>query len=157
MPLTEFYPHPRMRDGTLNKCKECARKDTANRHEKKSADPVWLLKEMERHRQKQQRCREEGTAVVLTGERKREVTRRYRAKYPEKAKAHSASYRAANSGLLESKPCEVCGNPKTEKHHEDYKQPLDVKWLCTKHHAERHVELRRQALLMAVLTPEQKR
>lgn len=30
-----------------------------------------------------------------------------------------------------------------QAHHEDYTKPFDVVWLCTKHHAERHRELRR--------------
>jgi hypothetical protein len=39
-------------------------------------------------------------------------------------------------------PCVVCGNPKTDGHHEDYSKVLDVVWLCRKHHMERHDELR---------------
>ena len=46
--------------------------------------------------------------------------------------------RAIASGAMVRKPCEVCGNPKTQAHHDDYAKPLDVRWLCTKHHAEQH-------------------
>jgi hypothetical protein len=47
---------------------------------------------------------------------------------------------ALEAGLLERKPCEVCGK-KGEAHHEDYSRPCDVKWLCFKHHVKRHGEL----------------
>jgi hypothetical protein len=46
------------------------------------------------------------------------------------------------SGRLKKLPCEVCGNPKSDGHHDDYAKPLDVKWLCRKHHAERHRAMR---------------
>lgn len=43
-------------------------------------------------------------------------------------------------GLIEAKPCEHCGNPEAEKHHEDYNQPLAVTWLCRKCHLAEHRE-----------------
>lgn len=70
----------------------------------------------------------------------REHARAYRAKHPEKALAHRAVSRAMGVGLLERKPCVVCGEPRTHGHHDDYSKPLDVVWLCIKHHAERHRE-----------------
>jgi len=38
---------------------------------------------------------------------------------------------------IERKPCEVCGE-KAEAHHDDYNKPLEVRWLCRKHHREWH-------------------
>ncbi len=35
--------------------------------------------------------------------------------------------------------CEVCGM-KAEAHHNNYDKPLEVKWLCFKHHREYHKE-----------------
>lgn len=39
---------------------------------------------------------------------------------------------------LERLPCEVCGAV-AEGHHENYDKPLEVRWLCTKHHHEAHL------------------
>jgi hypothetical protein len=42
---------------------------------------------------------------------------------------------------LPDKPCEICGNPKVDKHHDDYAKPLEVMWLCRRHHIQRHINL----------------
>lgn len=41
-------------------------------------------------------------------------------------------------GKLKKKPCEVCGASEVEMHHEDYSKPLQVNWLCRKHHMDNH-------------------
>ena len=45
---------------------------------------------------------------------------------------------ALRSGKLQKQPCWVCGEPKSEGHHAHYDLPLDVVWLCRKHHREAH-------------------
>lgn len=41
--------------------------------------------------------------------------------------------------VLERMPCEQCGSTeKIHAHHDDYAKPLDVRWLCSKHHKEWH-------------------
>ena len=57
---------------------------------------------------------------------------------PEKRRAHNAVSNALRDGILRKSPCEVCGAAETTAHHEDYSRPLDVRWLCTKCHAEIH-------------------
>ena len=43
-----------------------------------------------------------------------------------------------NKKQLTKQPCEVCGDLNVVAHHCDYNKPLDVMWLCRKHHAEWH-------------------
>lgn len=44
---------------------------------------------------------------------------------------------AVRDGRLFKFPC-FCGEFKTQGHHEDYSKPLDVIWLCAKHHNQLH-------------------
>lgn len=54
--------------------------------------------------------------------------------------------KAIAEGSLVPQPCEVCssmpilanGNRGVQAHHDDYTKPLEVRWLCSKHHAEWH-------------------
>lgn len=64
--------------------------------------------------------------------------RRFRAKYPQKHKAHLWVHYAVKHGKLFRQPCVVCGNTKSFAHHPDYSKPLEVVWLCRVHHTEVH-------------------
>ena len=55
LPITEFYTHPGMADGHLNKCKDCTKRDENIRHQKKVLDPEWVGKERARGREKYHR------------------------------------------------------------------------------------------------------
>lgn len=66
-------------------------------------------------------------------------------KHPEQEKRHTVRQilrKAIKSGAVSKYPCSVCGNPKSQAHHEDYDKPLDVIWLCRKHHQEKHIHIR---------------
>jgi len=52
--------------------------------------------------------------------------------------SHYLVMKAIKKGTLKRLPCEKCGNEKTHAHHSDYSKPLDVIWLCPKHHRELH-------------------
>jgi len=41
-------------------------------------------------------------------------------------------------GLLIPYPCEICDSLKVEAHHDDYRKPYCVRWLCREHHLEYH-------------------
>ncbi len=71
---------------------------------------------------------------------RREIARKHRAAHPEKRQARRAGE------VLSKKPCEyvtkvtgigtsqLCGELKVEAHHDDYKKPWKVRWLCKTHH-----------------------
>lgn len=72
---------------------------------------------------------------------KRESRRKWQARNRLKRDAHKAVEYALNRGDLDRKPCERCGDPKSQAHHDDYSKPLDIMWLCAKDHRARHREL----------------
>jgi hypothetical protein len=53
--------------------------------------------------------------------------------------AHVILNTALSRGKIVKQPCEVCGTTyRVHGHHDDYSKPLDVRWLCPKHHKEAH-------------------
>lgn len=67
---------------------------------------------------------------------------RWRENHPDKFNAQKQLQHAVATNRLVRGKCEVCGSGKAHGHHEDYSKPLDVIWLCAKHHAERHLEIK---------------
>ena|SRR6185436_3835116 len=124
--LESFYAHPRMADGHLNKCITCAKKDVNQRYH--SAAGRKKIAAYEKLRTKTQHRR----LAALRYQAKRRRNR------PGAYRAHMAVQFALRDGRLVRKPCEKCGNPKTEAHHDDYRRKLNVRWLCFKHHREVH-------------------
>lgn len=59
---------------------------------------------------------------------------------PEKRAAHIAVGNAVRDGVLVKGPCERAAeggcSTRIEAHHDDYSKPLEVRWLCSRHHAE---------------------
>lgn len=75
----------------------------------------------------------------------------YRAINPEKTRARAVFGKRVQRGTIVRQPCEVCGDPKSHGHHDDYSKPFDVVWLCSRHHGERHRKLA-EAQLEAIQT-----
>ena len=67
-----------------------------------------------------------------------ESARRRAEKHPEKRYATGVVARSIKSGKLKRQHCEVCGSENVQAHHEDYSKPLEVRWLCFKHHRQLH-------------------
>ena len=70
------------------------------------------------------------------------VSRRYAKKNPEKVIATSMVNGAVKSGvLIKPKRCPQCGKKgRIHGHHNDYSEPLEVKWLCPLCHTRIHRE-----------------
>jgi hypothetical protein len=130
-----------MADGHLNKCKSCTKQDTKNRVKNKKQDIKWVLSERKRSREKAKRYRNEKRYFKKSGLSQK----KWICENPEKRKAHSITNNALRSGTINRHPCCVCGN-KAQAHHEDYSKPLEIIWFCSRHHADRHIEINEERL-----------
>lgn len=65
---------------------------------------------------------------------------KHRLLYPEKGRIRDRTNKRKDERHTSKKnlPCEVCGEEKTEAHHYNYNHPLNINWLCKKHHIELH-------------------
>lgn len=126
-PLEEFYKHPKMADGHLNKCKECNKKDVSDNRLKN----INRIRQYDRERAK----RPERAKAAL------EIVRAWRQADKRRQICHSAVSVAIRNGSLIRQPCIRCGNEKSVAHHEDYDKPLEIMWLCQPCHKQRHKEI----------------
>lgn len=133
----DYYRHPKTADGVMAVCKACHRANVkANRES--NAD---YYREFERARANLPHRVAARQAYSQTPEGKAAASRASRAnaeRDPIKRAARVATGNAIRDGQLIREPCEVCGEVDAQAHHDDYSKPLDVRWLCTTHHAEWH-------------------
>jgi len=128
-PLSDFYRHKAMKDGHLNKCKDCVKRDV--RLHRRENDSV---REYDRRR-----YREDLRRRQISGEN----SAKWKKRHPERYKAHYLVSNAIRDGRLVRGCCEGCGTAENvHAHHDDYSKPLDVRWLCAKCHHRHHAEKR---------------
>ena len=142
-PLSDYYKHPQMGDGHLNKCKECTKKDSI----KHRNNNIEKARQYDRDRSNLPH-RVEARKIIWerykkSGKRK-EVENRYNKKYREKQKARRRVQYYLSKGTLKREPCKICGNEKTEAHHPDYNYPLNIVWLCDRCHKDVHNKIREE-------------
>ena len=75
-------------------------------------------------------------------QKNKEYQRAWHGQYRKNKTGYVANkvYHAIKSGKLVPLPCENCGEPKAQAHHDDYREPLKVRWLCKKCHTKWHEE-----------------
>jgi len=142
-PRTEFYRNRSRHDGLQSKCKECTAQYQRSPHGN------------EIHRRAYRRYRQSPAGVASRLKYQKtdkcktnniESQRRQRVASRARFRATDAANNAIREGRLCPCPCEVCGlapakvngRQAIEAHHDDYSKPLDVRWLCRKHHLEVH-------------------
>ena len=140
-PLSAFYNHPMMADGTVNKCKECTKRDVReNRiakidyyteYERSRANRPYRVAARAEY-QKTARGRERGNA------RKKRWSESNCVKRAAQIMVGNA---VRDKKIIKSKSCQGCGKGgRIHGHHDDYARPLDVRWLCAKCHNTWHKE-----------------
>jgi len=135
-PMTEYYAHKEMADGHLNKCKSCVRSRVAINTEK-NAD---YYKQYDKKRAMLPHRVEARKAYAKTEAGKlaiKKAHKNYVENYPLRKAATIIVNNAVRDGKLKKQPCFICGKS-AQAHHPDYSRPLDVIWLCVKHHNEAH-------------------
>jgi hypothetical protein len=124
---TQFYRNKNMADGLFAECKACwCAKTRAYRADN---DAVRERDRARRHRPD----RKDALAAAVKDRAKRE---------PEKVKARTAVAHALRAGSIQRQSCEVCGSDPAQAHHDDYTKPLEVRWLCARHHAQLHAAMK---------------
>jgi hypothetical protein len=121
-PLTGFHRDRQRKDGRMNDCAACA-----NRKRLK-----WRYENLEKA---QASFRNWYKTHVAENSAKCAA---YQARNPEKTKARSLLNNAVKRGKMARLPCEVCGDPRSQGHHEDHSKPLEVRWMCARCHGKEH-------------------
>ena len=154
--IKEFSKNRRNKSGYHSRCKACRaedmRKYRATPEGKiKTLESTYKYQSTDRGANVAKQCRERYYSSIKgvesrkkylssdSGKKKtNERIKRYRNKNKHKESARRKVRYAIRTGKMSRDPCEVCGDPKSHAHHDDYSKPLNVRFLCQKHHYEVH-------------------
>ncbi len=134
-PIEEFTKDARNSDGRGGQCKKC----------RNAIVEKWRQANPNAGKKRNKKWRD------TRPDRVKELAKKYwsynkhstkwRQNNPDKYACHIAVQIAVAKGNLAGQPCEVCGDTKVHAHHDDYSKPLEVRWLCSKHHMEHHANV----------------
>lgn len=155
LPLTEFYKHSEMKDGRLNKCKCCAKRDV--RENRKSKEDYYKSydrnRPSRRERERVERQNEKARYRYKTDPEFREKRLRIQSDWSNRNKEKRAATTKVGNAIRDGKifkpdKCTGCGSTEgVEGHHWSYlvEYSLDVAWLCSVCHGKEHKRLNDEA------------
>lgn len=118
-PKVDFALNSCSKRGYESACRACK---AADHQRRRQSMPEWY----ERQR-KEQRAK--------YPERFIERARQHATRYPKARYAREVTRNEVKAGRLVRQSCETCGQVEyVTAHHDDYDQPLVVRWLCRSHH-----------------------
>ena len=116
----EFFG--KRKKGFQSYCRKCKKLDDRNYSRRYREEfPEWKKKDNKRN------------AELIS-----KLVKKYYKKYPERKKAQEIFNREIKKGKIKRQSCVICGKPNAYGHHPDYSKPLEVIWLCQKHHKRLH-------------------
>lgn len=132
--LNEFYRAVENRDGRAGRCRKCAAEVS-----KRWRDSHKLEVKLYRRANKERDTMYAAEWRACNPERHYERARRWTLANPRKSKAHRLVSQAIRLGKLHRHECVVCRkiygcHSEAEGHHCDYRDPLQLMWLCPTHH-----------------------
>ena len=124
-PTTEFYKSKR--DGFSSQCKTCKGEEARIY----SAESGYFRRYWKEYEQRPE-----------VKKRRLEQKKQYRKRTDVRIKNMARWYtnHEIRAGRINREPCAVCGKEQGEAHHEDYKQPLLIVWLCADCHRQIHLK-----------------
>lgn len=118
-PLTEFYRAKTRTSGYQNICKQCA--SERNKQYRKNRTPEQIEKQRKQSNKSSRKQNRKKTNSI-------------------KRMAHTYVRLAIMTGQLSKQPCEKCGAENAIAHHDNYTDPINVRWLCQSHHRQYHAK-----------------
>lgn len=139
-PVDGFYK------GQKSKCKECT-KAYVRAHRLANIEHYRAFDKARASMPHRVAAREAYRTTAAYAESHKAAAKRWAEKHPERRRANTMLDNAVRDGRVIPWPVcavpECCGKP--EGHHPDYSRPLDVVWLCDKHHKAAHAIAREAA------------
>lgn len=134
-PLDDFYTHKGMKDGHVNKCKECTRADV--RENRSARADYYRAYDRQRYDDAGMRGEPNGCSP--------DSRQRWNRENKNKKNCHGKVRRAIKSGaIIKPSCCSECGaTGRLNAHHDDYSRPLAIRWLCCQCHGKAHKKMNR--------------